>query len=183
MGHGAKQAAYLDWKVSLLGNIECSRTINAKGAVFADFTPLPELARAARRGLLRRRQEAPELGLPQGAHAARAGGLVHGRRQLHVAVEGPAGADAGGSGRIEICVEAMSPGSRERLVQYLRDTHGAQMCVCAWRAQPRRRFSSSPQPRRRNSRSWWLLTCTPRWTTSSCRASGSSSASSRVRRA
>jgi recombination protein RecA len=30
----------------------------------------------------------------------------------------------GGSGRIEICVEAMSPGSRERLVQYLRDTHG-----------------------------------------------------------
>src|SRR5260370_38971126 len=30
----------------------------------------------------------------------------------------------GGSGRIEICVEAMSPGSRERLLQYLRDTHG-----------------------------------------------------------
>ena len=44
MGHGAQQAAYLDWKVSLLGNIECSRTTNAKGAVFADFTPLPELA-------------------------------------------------------------------------------------------------------------------------------------------
>ena len=39
MGHGAKQAAYLDWKVSLLGNIGCSRTTNAKGAVFADFTP------------------------------------------------------------------------------------------------------------------------------------------------
>jgi len=30
----------------------------------------------------------------------------------------------GGSGRIEVCVEAMSPGSRERLVQYLRDTQG-----------------------------------------------------------
>src|ERR1700752_1238347 len=30
----------------------------------------------------------------------------------------------GGSGRIEICVEAMSPGSRERLVQYLRKNHG-----------------------------------------------------------
>ena len=44
MGHGAKQAAYLDWKVSLLGNIGHSRTTNAKGAVFADFTPLPELA-------------------------------------------------------------------------------------------------------------------------------------------
>ena len=24
MGHGAKQAAYLDWKVSLLGNIGCT---------------------------------------------------------------------------------------------------------------------------------------------------------------
>ncbi|HEY7324177.1 MAG TPA: recombinase RecA, partial [Streptosporangiaceae bacterium] len=44
LGHGAKQSAYLDWKVSLLGNIECARTRNAKGAVFADFTPLPELA-------------------------------------------------------------------------------------------------------------------------------------------
>ena len=44
MGHGAKQAAYLDWKVSLLANIPHCRTANAKGAVFADFTPLPELA-------------------------------------------------------------------------------------------------------------------------------------------
>ena len=43
MGHGAKQVAYLDWKVSLLDNIPHSRTSNAKGAVFADFTPLPEL--------------------------------------------------------------------------------------------------------------------------------------------
>src|SRR5215469_10693723 len=30
----------------------------------------------------------------------------------------------GGSGRIEICVEAMGPGSCERLAQFLRDTHG-----------------------------------------------------------
>jgi recombination protein RecA len=29
----------------------------------------------------------------------------------------------GGSGRAEICVEAMSPGSRERLAEYLKDTH------------------------------------------------------------
>src|SRR4029079_17848286 len=31
---------------------------------------------------------------------------------------------AGGSGRIEICVEAMSEGSRTLLRDYLRDTHG-----------------------------------------------------------
>jgi recombination protein RecA len=30
----------------------------------------------------------------------------------------------GGSGRIEICVEAMSEGSRDRIAAYLRDTHG-----------------------------------------------------------
>jgi len=39
---------------------------------------------------------------------------------------------AGGTGRIEICVEAMSPGSRERLARYLRDTHGLQ--VSSWTA-------------------------------------------------
>src|ERR1035438_2345994 len=44
LGRGAAQAAYLDWKGSLLGNIGCARATNAKGAVFADFTPLPELA-------------------------------------------------------------------------------------------------------------------------------------------
>src|SRR6516165_3973298 len=43
MGHGAEQAAYLNWKVSLLDNVPHSRTSNAKGAVFTDFTPLPEL--------------------------------------------------------------------------------------------------------------------------------------------
>src|SRR6202011_2426102 len=43
MGHGAKQAEYLDWKISLLENISHSRTTNGKGAAFADFTPLSEL--------------------------------------------------------------------------------------------------------------------------------------------
>jgi recombination protein RecA len=36
---------------------------------------------------------------------------------------------SGGSGRIEICVEAMSEGSRERLVDFLRDTHGVESRV------------------------------------------------------
>ena len=53
MGHGAKQVAYLDWKASLLGNIEHSRRTNAKGAVFVDFTPLPELGELQRGGLPR----------------------------------------------------------------------------------------------------------------------------------
>jgi recombination protein RecA len=124
VGHGAKQAAYLDWKVSLLGNIGCARTTNAKGAVFAGFAPLPELAEL---------HEAVYFGdgkkhlswdylkeltpfalavwyMDDGCFTVRSKGVQERTR--------------GGTGRIEICVEAISPGSRGRLVEYLRDTHG-----------------------------------------------------------
>jgi recombination protein RecA len=123
MGHGAKQAAYLDWKVSLLGNIGCTLSSNAKGAVFADLTPLPELAEL---------REAVYFGdgkkhlsweylkaltpfalavwyMDDGCFTVRSKGVQERTR--------------GGTGRIEICVQAMSPGSRERLAGYLRDTH------------------------------------------------------------
>ncbi len=42
--HGAKQVAYADWKASLFANLHCARSTNAKGAVFYDLQPLPELA-------------------------------------------------------------------------------------------------------------------------------------------
>src|SRR5438876_4295789 len=42
-GHGARQAAYGDWKGSLFANIGTSRSVNAKDAVFHDVSPLPEL--------------------------------------------------------------------------------------------------------------------------------------------
>ncbi len=122
MGHGAAQAEYLDWKASLLGNIGHTRTANAKGAVFADLSPLPELAEL---------REAVYFGdgkkhlsweylkaltpfalavwyMDDGCFTLRSKGVQE-RTQ-------------GGTGRIEICVQAMSPGSRERLVDYLRDT-------------------------------------------------------------
>jgi recombination protein RecA len=131
LGHGAKQAAYLNWKVSLLGNIECSRTVNAKGAVFADFTPLPELAEV---------HDAVYFGdgkkhltwdylkaltplalaiwyMDDGCFTLRSKGLQE-RTQ-------------GGSGRIDFCVEAMSRGSRERLAQHLRDTLGLDVRLVA----------------------------------------------------
>src|SRR5713101_5699361 len=94
MGHGAKEAAYLDWKVSLLANIPHARTRNAKGAVFADFTPLAVAI----------------WYMDDGCFTVRSKGVQD--RTI------------GGTGRIEICVEAMSPGSRERLASYLQDTHG-----------------------------------------------------------
>jgi recombination protein RecA len=131
MGHGSKQAAYLDWKVELLGNIRCTRSSNAHGAVFADVTPLPELAQL---------REAVYFG--------------DGKKHLsweylkaltpfalavwymddgHFAVRSKSVQERtqGGSGRIEICVEALSSGARERLASYLRDTHGFEVSLVA----------------------------------------------------
>jgi recombination protein RecA len=124
MGHGAKQAAYLDWKVEMLGNIPCGRSTNAKGAVFADVHPLPELAElheAVYFGDGRKHLTWEYLKtltplalavwyLDDGCFTLRSKGVQERTK--------------GGTGRIEICVEAMSPGSRQRLVQYLRDSHG-----------------------------------------------------------
>jgi len=124
LGHGLKQREYLDWKVSLLGNIEHSRRTNARGASFVDFTPLPELAElqgAVYFGSRKKHLSEEYLKaltplalaiwyMDDGAFTVRSKGLQH-RTQ-------------GGSGRIEICVEAMSEGSRVRLRDYLRDIHG-----------------------------------------------------------
>ncbi len=124
MGHGAEQEAYLDWKVSLLGNIGCSRTTNEKGAVFADFTPLPELAEL---------REAMYFGDGK-KHLSWE--FLKQLTPLSLAVwymddgcftvrsKGAQARTEGGSGRIEICVEAMGQGSRERLVDHLRDHYG-----------------------------------------------------------
>jgi recombination protein RecA len=123
LGHGAQQAAYLDWKVSLLGNIDVSRRVDGRGAVFADFTPLPELdelQRAVYLGDGRKHLSWDYLKaltplalavwyMDDGGFTLRSKGVQERTR--------------GGSGRIEICVEAMAEGSRQRLVGYLRDSH------------------------------------------------------------
>ncbi|MDQ3600166.1 MAG: hypothetical protein M3408_02705, partial [Actinomycetota bacterium] len=122
MGHGAKQVEYLDWKASLLGNIGQSRSTNAKGATFVDLTPLPELAELrhavylgdGRKHLSWEYLKAlTPLALAiwycdDGSFAVRAKGLQE-RTRL-------------GSGRSEVCVQAMSPSSRDRLVVHLADT-------------------------------------------------------------
>jgi recombination protein RecA len=123
MGHGAKQAEYLDWKTSLLANIQHARTTNAKGAVFADFTPLAELSEL---------REAVYFGdgkkhltwdyLKNLTPLALAVWYMD-DGSFTVRSKGVQARTAGGTGRIEIVVEAMSPGSRDRLVSYLRDTY------------------------------------------------------------
>jgi recombination protein RecA len=124
LGHGAKQAEYLEWKTTLMGNIGYSVSENAKGARFVDFTPLPELAELQRAVYLGDGKKflseeylkaLTPLALAiwymdDGSFTVRSKGLQQ--------------RTEGGSGRIEICVEAMSEGSRMRLRDYLRDTHG-----------------------------------------------------------
>ena len=131
MGHGVRQSAYLDWKVSLFGNIPHTRTVNAKAAVFADLTPLPELAElreviysgdGKKHFTWDYLKSLTPLALAiwymdDGSFTVRSKGVQERTR--------------GGTGRIEICVEAMSPGSRDRLVQYLEGTYGLEVKLTA----------------------------------------------------
>ena len=124
LGHGAQQRDYLEWKVSLLGNIGCSRREDGRGAVFADFTPLPELSELQRSVYLGDGRKTLSWDylkaltplalaiwfMDDGSFTVRSTGL-----QERI---------AGGSGRVQFCIEAMTPGSRDRLVEYLRDTYG-----------------------------------------------------------
>ncbi len=119
MGHGIKQLDYLDWKASLLANIGQSRTSNAKGAGFVDLTPLPELApirEAVYWGDGRKHLSYDYLKaltplalaiwyMDDGSFSVRAQGLQERTKD--------------GSGRSEICVQAFSPGSQQRLLEHL----------------------------------------------------------------
>jgi recombination protein RecA len=119
MGHGAKQLDYLDWKASLFGNIEQCRTTNAAGAGFVDLTPLPELASV---------REAVYLGDGR-KHLSY--DYLKALTPLALAIwymddvsfqnrsKGLQERTKDGSGRSEICIQGMSVGTRQRLVEHL----------------------------------------------------------------
>ncbi|KAB7744910.1 recombinase RecA [Nostocoides sp. F2B08] len=124
MGHGERQVEYLDWKVSLLGNIGHSRTVGPTGSQHVDFIPLPEL------GELRdvmywgdgKKHLSEEFVKALTPLALAVWYMDDG--SFTVRSKGVQARTAGGSGRIQICVEAMSEASRDRLAGYLRDEHG-----------------------------------------------------------
>jgi recombination protein RecA len=120
-GHGVKQGPYCDWKASLFANIGASRSTNGKGAVFYDVSPLPELAELRQAVYLGGKKVFSEDYLKQltplslaiwymddGSFALRAKGVQERTRE--------------GSGRSTMCIEAMEPTTRVRLVEYLADT-------------------------------------------------------------
>jgi recombination protein RecA len=122
-GHGAKQADYCEWKASLFENVGVSRSANQKGATFCDVRPLPELAElrdAVYVGGKKvfssdylKRLTPLSLGIwymDDGSFSLRAKGLQERTRD--------------GSGRSDICVEAMEATTRVRLIDHLRDVWG-----------------------------------------------------------
>ncbi|MBK8866621.1 MAG: recombinase RecA [Dermatophilaceae bacterium] len=129
MGHGAAQAAYLDWKASMFGNISQCRTTNAKGASFVDLRPLPELS------------ELREVMYWGDGKKHLTDDILKGLTPLALAVwymddgsftvrsKGVQQRTLGGSGRVAFGVQAMSRGSRDRLVAMLRDRFGVE---CDW---------------------------------------------------
>jgi recombination protein RecA len=125
IGHGGKQAEYADWKASLFGNLSVSRSTNEQGAVFHDVQPLPELAELRQAVYLGgkkvlswdylKRLTPLSIALwyqDDGSFQLRSKGLQQ--------------RTEGGSGRSEICVEAMEAGSRQRLRDLLADTWDVQ---------------------------------------------------------
>jgi recombination protein RecA len=122
-GHGVEQTAYCDWKASLFANIGASHSTNAKGAVFCDVSPLAELADLRGAVYIHGKKVFSHDYLKQltplsvaiwymddGGFTLRAKGMQERTRD--------------GSGRSEICIEAMEPTTRERLVDHLADTWG-----------------------------------------------------------
>ncbi|MDN5795353.1 MAG: intein-containing recombinase RecA [Intrasporangium sp.] len=129
MGHGAKQVDYLDWKAGLFANIGQTRTVRPDGSVHVDLTPLPELGELREvmywgDGKKHLTEDVIKRITP---HALAIWYMDDGTFALRS--KGLQQRTAGGSGRIEVCVEAMSHGSRERLVAFLRDIHGVECKV------------------------------------------------------
>ena len=117
LGHGAKQADYLRWKVSLFANIPGSLWENDKSDIFWDSTPMPELCEM--------RREVYRLGLKQFSRE-----YLESITPLGLALwyMDDGGFDLRGKkqdrGRIAICVEAMSIDTQHRLVAMLASRFG-----------------------------------------------------------
>ena len=123
-GHGVKQEAYGDWKESLFGNIDVWKSRNDKGAVFYDMTPLAELAELRRVVYMGDGKKAITTEYLKALTPLSLAIWFMDDGTFTLRSKGVQARTAGGSGRVQFCVEALSEGSRDRLVEYLRDTHG-----------------------------------------------------------
>ena len=122
-GHGIAQTEYADWKGSLFANVAGSRSVSPGRAVFHDLTPLPELGELRRAVYIDGKKVISHdylkaltpLSLAIWYQDDASFALRSAGRQART---------EGGSGRVEICVEALEVGSRDRLRAHLADTWG-----------------------------------------------------------
>lgn len=117
-GHGSRQIEYGDWKASLFSNLKVSRSSNAKGAVFYDVQPLVELAEL-RRTVYRDGKKVFDQAYFERLSPLSLAIWYMDDASFALRSKGLQARTAGGSGRAEICVQAMSPDSRRRLVKHL----------------------------------------------------------------
>src|ERR1019366_5935848 len=121
--HGRKQVAYADWKASLFSNLETSRFIRKDGVVTFDFQPLPELAEMRRSMYVGKKKVLDDDYLKRLTPLSLALWYMD-DANFTVRSKGLQARTEGGSGRVEICIEAMEEATRDRLVAYLADTWG-----------------------------------------------------------
>jgi recombination protein RecA len=130
-GHGARfryshceaQRDYADWKASLFANIDASRHVREDGVVCFDFQPLPELAELRRSVYVEGKKVLSDDYLKALSPLSLAL-WYQDDANFSVRSKGVPQRTAGGTGRVEIVVQALDPASRERLVAWLADTWG-----------------------------------------------------------
>jgi len=119
--HCAKQTEYADWKASLFANLDSSRHVRKDGVVTYDFHPLPELASLRHSVYVEGKKVFDDDYLKSLTPLSLALWYVD-DAGFTIRSKGVQARTQGGSGRAEICVQAMEPATRERLVTYLADT-------------------------------------------------------------
>ncbi|MFI5035522.1 MAG: recombinase RecA [Acidimicrobiales bacterium] len=119
--HGPKQTEYADWKASLFANLGTSRVQRADGVVEYDFQPLAELAETRRSVYVDDKKVLDDDYLKSLTPLSLALWYMD-DASFTVRSKGLQARTAGGSGRAEICVEAMEAATRDRLVEHLVDT-------------------------------------------------------------
>ncbi|HEV2427558.1 MAG TPA: recombinase RecA [Acidimicrobiales bacterium] len=122
-GHGVKQAEYAAWKASLFSNIPASHYTREDGATFYDFKPLAELAELRQAVYVGGKKVLSDEYLKSLTPLSLAL-WYQDDANFTIRSKGVQARTEGKTGRAVICVEAMEPSSRQRLVDCLRDTWG-----------------------------------------------------------
>jgi recombination protein RecA len=121
--HCAAQTEYADWKASLFANVDSTRHVREDGVVTYDFSPLPELA-DLRRSVYVKGKKVLDDDYLKGLSPLSLALWYSDDANLSMRSKGVQQRTGELTGRATICVEAMEPASRNRLVAYLADTWG-----------------------------------------------------------